>query len=177
MSTRQDTRLNLSALALSAAVAAILVTAKAWALLATGALSVAASLADSALDLMVSLGGLAAIAYAARPPDEDHAFGHSSAEDLAALGQSLFILASGATIVVAAIRRLITGTPEQLDTIGPGVAIMVLSIVLTLGLVAWQSRVAGAPGRAWWPPTGCTTSATSCRPWGQSWPSGPGGWA
>lgn len=146
MNRRQDIRLNLSALGLSAGVAAVLVTAKFWALLATGALSVAASLADSALDLMVSLGGLAAIAYAARPPDEDHAFGHSSAEDLAALGQALFILASAGTIGVAALRRLIAGTPEVLDTVGPGIAIMVLSIVLTLGLVTWQTRVARRTG-------------------------------
>lgn len=142
MDTRQDTRLNLSALGLSAAVAGILVVAKLWALLATGSLSVAASLADSALDLMMSLGGLAAIAYAARPPDEEHAFGHYSAEDLAALGQAFFILVSATTIGGAAVRRLISGTPEVLETVGPGIAIMVLSIVLTVGLVAWQTRVA-----------------------------------
>ena len=62
-------RLNLSAGLLSGSVALTLVLAKLWALGETGALSVAASLADSALDLMVSLAGLAAIIYAARPPD------------------------------------------------------------------------------------------------------------
>ena len=66
-------------------VAFLLVVLKLWALGATGALSVAASLADSAMDLMVSLGAMAAIFYAAKPADEDHAFGHTSAEDLAAL--------------------------------------------------------------------------------------------
>lgn len=146
MDPRQNTRLNLSALGLSAAVAAVLVVAKLWAFLATGSLSVAASLADSALDLMVSLGGLAAIAYAARPPDADHAFGHTSAEDLAALGQALFVLVSATTIAVAALRRLLSGTPEVLSTVGPGIAIMALSIVLTLGLVAWQTRVARRTG-------------------------------
>ena len=80
-----DTRLNLSAGILSVCVALILVLAKLWAFGETGALSVAASLGDSAMDLMISVGGLAAITYAARPPDEDHAFGHNSAEDLAAL--------------------------------------------------------------------------------------------
>ncbi|HBR99401.1 MAG TPA: hypothetical protein DD979_18790 [Gammaproteobacteria bacterium] len=79
-------KLNLSAGMASVSVALVLVGLKLWALGQTGALSVAASLADSAMDLMVSLGGLAAIWYAARPADEDHAFGHTSAEDLAALG-------------------------------------------------------------------------------------------
>ena len=98
MSTQNDTRLNISAGLLSVTVAAVLVAAKLWALAETGSLAVAATLADSALDLMMSLGGLAAIAYAAKPADDDHNFGHTSAEDLAALGQSLFILVSAAVI-------------------------------------------------------------------------------
>ena len=49
----------------------VLVALKLWALRETGALSVAASLADSALDLIASLGGLAAILYAAKPPDSN----------------------------------------------------------------------------------------------------------
>ncbi len=94
-----EKRLNLSAGILSVTVALVLVIAKLWAFAQTGSLSVAATLADSGLDLMMSLGGLAAIAYAAKPADDDHAFGHTSAEDLAALGQSLFILVSAGAIV------------------------------------------------------------------------------
>lgn len=137
----QRHRLNLSAGLMSATVALVLVLAKLWALSETGALSIAASLADSALDLMVSLGGLAAIIYAARPPDDDHAFGHNSAEDLAALGQSVIILASAGAITVAAILRLVSGPPSPIVSEGRGIAVMVLSIVLTLALVMWQRRV------------------------------------
>ncbi len=140
------TRLNLSAGLMSATVAFILVAAKLWALAATGALSVAASLVDSGLDLMVSLAGLAAIAYAARPPDEDHAFGHSSAEDLAALGQSIIILVSGGVIAWAAVARLLAGPPGPIRDEASGIAVMILSIVLTTGLVLWQRRVIRATG-------------------------------
>ena len=62
-------RLSLSAGLASVAVAGILVALKLWALAETGALSIAASLADSALDLMMSLGAAAAIVYAAPPAD------------------------------------------------------------------------------------------------------------
>jgi ferrous-iron efflux pump FieF len=127
-------------------VASILVALKLWALGTTGALSVAASLADSAMDLMVSLGALAAIVYAARPADEDHAFGHTSAEDLAALGQSVFILISAAVIAWAAAARLVADTPTELRSEGSGMAVMAISIVLTLGLVLWQRRVAARTG-------------------------------
>lgn len=138
--------MNSTALGASALVACLLTAAKLWALGTTGALSVAASLADSALDLMVSLGGLAAIRYAARPPDDDHAFGHSSAEDLAALGQSLFIAISALVIAVAAILRLTGGAPVPLMNEGRGMAVMALSIGLTLALVTYQTRIARRTG-------------------------------
>jgi len=127
-------------------VAAVLVVLKLWAFSQTGALSIAASLADSALDLMMSLGAAAAIIYAARPPDEDHAFGHSSVEDLTALTQSLFILISAGLIGWAAVGRLSAPVPHQLAAEGHGLLVMVISVLLTLGLVWWQGRVARRTG-------------------------------
>ncbi|MDO6588735.1 cation-efflux pump [Loktanella sp. D2R18] len=141
-----STRLNLSAGLLSVAVALVLVIAKLWALGQTGSLSIAATLADSAMDLMMSLGGLAAIAYAAKPADDDHNFGHTSAEDLAALGQSLFILISAGVIATAAILRLLDDSVALPEHEAQGIGVMVFSIVVTLGLVIWQRRVAAKTG-------------------------------
>jgi len=137
--------MNVSAGLLSSAVAFCLVVLKLWALAQTGALSIGASLADSALDLSISLAGLAAILYAAKPPDEDHAFGHSSAEDIAALGQAVFITISALVIATAATLRLLRGTPT-LAAENLGMAAMALSVVLTAGLVLWQSHVARTTG-------------------------------
>ncbi|MFD1913870.1 cation diffusion facilitator family transporter [Halodurantibacterium flavum] len=139
-------RLNLTAGIASVTVASILVALKLWALAETGALSVAASLADSALDLMISAAGLAAIAYAARPPDDDHRFGHSSAEDLAALGQALFITVSSVVIAVAALRRLALPDDGRIEAEGAGIAVMLISVALTMGLVLWQGHVARQTG-------------------------------
>lgn len=146
MSDSRAPRLNLTAGLASVAVAATLVIVKLWALGETGALSVAASLADSSMDLMVSLGAMAAIIYAAKPADDDHAFGHTSAEDLAALGQSLFILISAAVIGWAAVVRLLNPGDQTLTREGAGMAVMALSVLLTLGLVLWQGRVARRTG-------------------------------
>ncbi len=140
------TRLNLSAGILSVSVALVLVLAKLWALGETGSLAVAAALADSALDLMMSVGGLAAIAYAARPPDDDHAFGHTSVEDIAALGQAVFIVVSAGVIGAAAVLRLLSDSPPELRAEGRGMAVIALSVVLTLGLVLWQARVVRRTG-------------------------------
>lgn len=141
-----NTRLSLSAGAASVAVAATLVALKLWAMAATGALSIAASLADSALDLMMSLGAAAALIYAARPADEDHAFGHTSAEDLAALAQSVFVLVSACVIGWAAVNRLLADDPVALADETRGIAVMLISIVLTIALVWWQGHVARRTG-------------------------------
>jgi ferrous-iron efflux pump FieF len=138
--------LTLSAGLASVLVAAVLVGLKLWALAETGALSIAASLADSALDLMMSLGAAAAIIYAARPADEDHAFGHTSAEDLTALAQSVFILISAGVIGWAAVARLLAPVAPALDAEGRGMIVMSVSVVLTLALVWWQGRVAKRTG-------------------------------
>lgn len=137
-------RLNLSAGLASVGTALFLVGLKLWALVATGALSVGASLADSLIDLMASSAGLAGILYAAKPPDEDHSFGHSSAEDLVGLGQALFVAVSAGLIGWTAVRRLIA--PQPLASEGVGVAAMAAAMVVTAALVLWQGRVARATG-------------------------------
>lgn len=140
------TRLNLSAAAASVSVALFLVVMKLWALVQTQSLSVAASLADSGMDLVVSALGLIGIAYAARPPDHDHAFGHSSAEDLTALGQALFLVATAIALAGVSLRRLLAPTPAPLTSEGTGIAVMLVSILLTGALILWQRRVARLTG-------------------------------
>jgi ferrous-iron efflux pump FieF len=143
---RDRKRLTFSAGFASVLVSATLVALKLWALAETGALSIAASAADSAIDLMMSLGAAAAIIYAARPADEDHAFGHTSAEDLAALAQATFIVVAAVVIGWGAVSRLMAPEPLRLASEGWGMAVMLVSIVLTLALVWWQGRVARATG-------------------------------
>ncbi|WP_245902489.1 cation diffusion facilitator family transporter [Pararhodobacter marinus] len=144
--SRQTQWLNMSAGLASVGVAVTLVVLKLWALIATGALSVAASLADNALDVMMSVGALAAIAYAARPADSDHTFGHSSAEDLAALAQSALVLTSALVIMAMALSRLFAAEARPPAEEGWGIVVMLVSVVLTIALVLWQRYVARATG-------------------------------
>ncbi len=139
-------RLNLSAGLASVSVALVLVALKFWALQETGALSVAASLADSALDLLVSMTGLMAIIYAARPADDDHRFGHTSAEDLAALGQALLLAGVAVYIGYGAMARLFAEVPPPLKNEASGILVMLISIAITLALVLWQRRVVKRTG-------------------------------
>lgn len=136
---RDSLRLSLSAGIAAVAVSLVLVGLKAWGLLATGSLTIAASLADSALDLMVSLGAIATILYAARPADEDHAFGHSAVEDLFALAQAALVAGSAGLIGWRAVLRI--GEPVALRAEEAGLAVMLAASLATLGLVLWQRRV------------------------------------
>lgn len=138
--------LNLSAARASVLVAVTLVATKLWALWATGALSVAASLADSALDVMMSLGAMAAVAYAARPPDDDHAFGHTSVEDLTALAQAVFLAAVALGLVWQATLRMTAAEAPVLTAEGAGMLAMLASLALTGALVLWQGHVARRTG-------------------------------
>src|ERR687884_190381 len=91
--------------------AAVLIVLKTAAGLLTGSISVWASLLDSAMDVFASIINYVAVRAAARPADEDHAYGHGKAESLAGLFQSFVIAASGLFLVREAIQRIVTPHP------------------------------------------------------------------
>jgi len=124
---------------LSVAVAAVLVTIKAVAWIASGSTALLASMADSGLDLIASLATAFAVRFAATPPDAEHRFGHGKAEAFASLLQAGLVFASAALIVREAIGHF--AEPHPLRHGGWAVGVMAVSTVLTLLLVAAQSRV------------------------------------
>ena len=124
---------------LSVATATVLIAAKGYAWWQTGSVAVLASLVDSLMDAGASLLNLFAVRYALAPADASHRWGHGKAEAIAGLGQGLFIVASGLFLVNEAVQRLLN--PEPLSAFPVGLAVMVLTIVLTAGLVAAQSYV------------------------------------
>jgi len=119
--------------------AGFLIVAKLAAWSVTGSVSLLASLVDSVMDSIASLINLFAIRYSLQPADEDHRFGHGKAEPLAGLAQAAFIAGSAVFLVFHAIDRL--RFPHQLEQIGIGVAVMVLAIVMTVGLLVIQRHV------------------------------------
>jgi cation diffusion facilitator family transporter len=124
---------------MSVGVAALLVTAKAAAWLASGSVALLASLADSSLDLLASTLTFFAVRYAAVPPDDDHRFGHGKAEAFASLMQAGLVFASAALVGQEAIRSLLN--PQPLEAGGWALAVMVLSTVMTFVLISAQTWV------------------------------------
>ena len=137
-------RLKRRAAIASVTVATLLIAAKAAAWLTTGSISLLSALIDSTLDLAASLVNLIAIRQAIQPPDKDHRFGHGKAEPLAGLAQAAFVLGSAGFLLVHAGERLVR--PAPISNTEVGYAVMVLSIVMTLGLVLYQRFVVRRTG-------------------------------
>ena len=91
----------------------VLIVGKLIAWLATGSVSLLASLIDSMLDGAASIINLLAVRYSLQPPDKDHRFGHGKAEPLAGMGQAAFIAGSAVFLVLQAIDRLLRPQPLQ----------------------------------------------------------------
>jgi ferrous-iron efflux pump FieF len=120
-------------------VALVLVAAKTMAWILTDSVSLLASLIDSTLDALASLVNLVAVRHATTPADKEHRFGHGKAEALAGLGQSAFITGSACFLTLEAGRRLLD--PVPVENTGPGMAVMVLSLVATFALLSFQRHV------------------------------------
>ena len=129
---------------LSVAVAVLLIAMKAFALGASGSVSILASLTDSALDLVASLATFFAVRWAAAPADDEHRYGHGKGEAMAALVQAGLVFASAIFIGWEAVQRIFD--PRPVGAGGWAVGVVVVSIVLTAGLVWLQGRAVKATG-------------------------------
>jgi ferrous-iron efflux pump FieF len=135
-----EARLKNSAARLSIVVAAFLIALKTATGLLTGSISVWASLLDSAMDIFASTINFFAVRAAARPPDEEHLYGHGKAESLAGLFQAGVITVSGLFLIREAVRRIVTPHTVELEWLGVGT--MAVAGATSLALVARLRRIA-----------------------------------
>ena len=143
-SSPEHARLLRLATRASVAVASILIITKAIAWWLSGSVSMLAGLTDSLLDGVTSFLNLLAVHYALRPADDDHRYGHGKAESLAGMAQALFIGVSAVLIAFQAFDRL--KHPEPVNAPLISIAVIVFSLVMTVGLLILQHRVIKATG-------------------------------
>ncbi len=140
MAQVQNAHLIRRAAIASMATALILLVVKAFAWGASDSASILSSLLDSLMDITASVVNFFAIRYALTPADDDHPFGHTKAEGLAALMQSAFILGSAGMLLLHVGERLLN--PQPIDDVELGIGVMVFSTLATITLVAYQRWVA-----------------------------------
>ena len=126
-------------LAIAAAVATIALKAAAWWL--TGSVGLLSDALESFVNLAAAIVTLAMLTVAARPPDEEYAYGYSKAEYFASGLEGTLILVAAVLIGIAAVERLLA--PQPLERVGVGLAVSVVASAVNLG----AARVLARAGR------------------------------
>jgi cation diffusion facilitator family transporter len=133
MKTNSTDRSSLTRFAwLSIGAAVLTIGLKSVAYFLTGSVGLLSDALESLVNLVGGMMALAMLTIAARPADEDHAYGHSKAEYFSSGVEGTLILIAAISIVVAAIPRLIT--PKPLEQIGLGLAVSVAASLVNLGV-------------------------------------------
>ena len=127
-------------LSIAAAIVTMLLKAGAW--LLTGSVGLLSDALESLVNLAGALMALAMLSVAARPPDEDHAYGHSKAEYFSAGAEGALIVVAALSIAVAAVDRLLH--PRPLEQVGLGLAVSVVAALVNLGVAVVLLRAARA---------------------------------
>lgn len=136
--------------AMSIAAALATVGLKAAAYLLTGSVGLLSDAAESSANLVAAIGAFWALSAAARPPDEEHAYGHTKAEFFSSALEGALVLAAATFIAATAAARLFE--PRPLENVRPGLAVSVVAAALNgaVGLVLLRAggRLCSAAMRA-----------------------------
>jgi cation diffusion facilitator family transporter len=125
-------------LSIAAAVATILLKTVAWWL--TGSVGLLSDALESFVNLAGASFALVMIVVAARPPDDDHPFGHAKAEYFSSGFEGILIFGAAAAIIWTAVDRLLA--PQPLEAVGIGLAVSAVATAINLGVAIALRRAA-----------------------------------
>jgi cation diffusion facilitator family transporter len=100
----------------------------------TGSVGLFSDAAESVVNLVAALVGLWALTLAARPADEEHAYGHTKSEYFASGVEGALILVAALVIAFEAIPRLLH--PEPIEQAFVGLSFSVIGALIN-GVLAW----------------------------------------
>src|SRR5919202_6357956 len=106
----------------------------------TGSVSVLSEAAHSATDLVASIVAFVAVRRSVSPPDESHHYGHGRFENLAGAFEGVILLGVGLWVIFGAVNNILNGA--ELELLGLGIGVMVLSAVVNLFVSRWRLRMA-----------------------------------
>ena len=138
MSTASSDHTSLSVsvyLKLSIVVALATIALKTGAWWVSGSVSLLSDALESLVNLAGAMFALTMVTVAARPPDEDHPYGHHKAEYFSSGFEGVLIFAAALGIVWAAVQRLLH--PQPLEAVGLGIVLSVISSVMN-GALAYS---------------------------------------
>jgi cation diffusion facilitator family transporter len=106
--------------------------------LTSGSVAMSADGAQSLLDGLSNVVGLISVAVAARPPDEEHHYGHDRYETLASLIIAMMMSVSVLEIVRSAVRQLANGGSPTVNA--GSFAVLACTMTINIGVALWESR-------------------------------------
>jgi cation diffusion facilitator family transporter len=124
---------------LSIAAALVTIALKTTAYFITGSVGLLSDAIESVVNLIGGIMALAMLTVAARPADEEHAYGHSKAEYFSSGVEGGLILVAAISIAVASVQRLIT--PKPLQELGLGLVVSFVATLVNLGVALLLLRV------------------------------------
>ncbi|GIK72848.1 MAG: transporter [Chloroflexota bacterium] len=98
----------------------------------TGSVGLLSDALESLVNLAAALLALILLTIAERPPDEDHAYGHTKAEYFSSAAEGALILMAAYSIGVTAIQRIFE--PQPLENVGVGLLISILASAINFGV-------------------------------------------
>lgn len=120
---------------LSIAAAVVTIALKTAAFWLTGSVGLLSDALESLVNLAAAIVTLAMLKLAARPPDDEHAFGHTKAEYFASLTEGVLIFVAAFAIGWAAWERLLAPRPLEQPGIGLVVSLCATGVNLAVALV------------------------------------------
>lgn len=124
---------------LSIGAAVVTIALKTGAYLLTGSVGLLSDAVESLVNLVGAVMALAMLTIAARPADDDHAYGHSKAEYFSSGVEGTLILIAAVAIAAAAVQRLFV--PRDLESVGAGVAVSGAAALVNLAVALVLRRV------------------------------------
>jgi cation diffusion facilitator family transporter len=125
---------------LSIAAALLTIGLKTAAYVLTGSVGLLSDALESLVNLAGAIMALGMLTIAARPADEDHAYGHGKAEYFSSGVEGTLILIAAISIAVTAVIRLLH--PRPLEQLGLGLAVSVAASLVNLAVALVLLRAA-----------------------------------
>ena len=117
---------------LSIAAAILTIALKLGAYLLTNSIGFLSDAMESGVNLVAAVFAVWALTYAAKPPDEEHVFGHSKAEYFSSGFEGALILVAAVSIAIAAVPRLIH--PQPLEQVSIGLLLSIIASAINGGV-------------------------------------------
>ena len=105
---------------------------KGLAYLLTGSVGLLSDAMESLVNLVAALLALFLLTIAERPPDDEHAYGHTKAEYFSSAAEGALILLAAYSIASAALQRI--ADPQPLENVGIGLLVSVVASAINFGV-------------------------------------------